>query len=334
VGDNPMTMSPHAEAARYVGEATVATSSPQGTALPRAGVFWGVHAPQYHSVIVLGEDTSPWANETQIRGWLEPHEHLTEQTSLARFQRGRLKIANFLIDLNAIYAGIYGDPTATQFATGSYPQATTPYFVRDDDVARAIVPRWDDLTESPWRRLRDALAPLRSAASLVLEAISIELEENEANSDQSRHAGLAAVAWLTKLLGLTRPTILRMGGVPESTFYAWQKNPQSTVRTPSVRRLLRLQAHVGLLAEALGLNGLRTWLLSGDHVEGLQGDDATFEHTLTEAEEALTETTRITPRPRVRLKDYEFDTEKSTDNPPLEFPGWPGASKLPEEPTE
>jgi hypothetical protein len=330
-----MTMSPHAEPARYVGEATVATSSPQGTVLPRSGVFWGVHAPQYHSAIVLGEDTSPWKDETQIRGWLEPHEHLAEQTSLARFQGGHLKIANFLIDLNlnAIYAGIYGDPTSTQFAMGSYPQATTPYFVRDDDVARAIVPRWDDLTESPWRRLHDALAPLRSAASAVLEAISIELEEDKANSDQSRHAGLAAVAWLTKMLSLSRPTILRMGGVPESTFYAWQKNPQSTVRTPSVRRLLRLQAHVGLLAEALGMDGLSTWLLSGDHLEGLQGDDATFEHTLTEAEEALTAKTRTAPRPRVRLEDYKFDTAKSTDNP-REFPSWPGASKLPGERTE
>jgi hypothetical protein len=329
-----MTMSPLAEPARYVGEATAATSSPQGTVLPRTGVFWGVHPPRYHSAIVLGEDEGPWTHETQIRGWLEPHEHLTEQTSLARVPRGRLKIADFLIDLNAIYAGIYGDLASTQFATGSYPQAATPYFVLDDDVARVIVPRWDDLTESPWQRLRNTLAPLRSAASAVLEAISIELEEDEANSDQSRHAGLAAVAWLTKVLRLSRPTILRMGGVPESTFYAWRKNPQSTIRTPSIRRLLRLQAQVGLLAEALGVDGLRTWLLSGDHLEGFQGDDATFEHTLTEAQEALTGMTRIAPRPRVRLEDYEFDTEKSTDNPPLEFPGWPGASKVPEEPTE
>src|SRR5262245_40227648 len=192
MGDSQMIMSPHMKPTRFIGETTVATSSPQGTVLPRSGVFWGVHAPQYHAAIVLGEDTNPGTAATQIRGWLEPHEHLTEQTSLARFQRGRLKIANFLIDLNAIYAGTYGDPTSTQFATGSYPQATTPYFVRDDDVAHAFVPRWDDLTESPWRRLHDALAPLRSAASAVLEAISIELEENEADSDQSRHAGLAA----------------------------------------------------------------------------------------------------------------------------------------------
>jgi hypothetical protein len=79
---------------------------------------------------------------------------------------------------------------------------------------------------------------------------------------------------------------------------------------------------------------LNTWLHSGDHLERLQGDDATFEHTLTEAEETLTGITRIAPRPRMHLEDYEFSTEKSTDNPPLEFQSWPGASKVPEEPTE
>lgn len=332
-GNEPMTMSLSTDPARYVGEATAATSSPQGTVLPRSGVFWGVRVPQYHSAIVLGEDASR-TSETKIRSWLEPHEHLIEQTSLARLQGGRLKIANFLIDLYTTYAGTYEDPNSTQFATGSYPQATTAYFVRDDDAAHAIVPRWDDLTESPWWRLHDALVPLRSATSAVLEAISSELQADKGHPDQSRHAGLAAVVWLTKLLGLSRPTILRMGGVPESTFYSWQKNPQSTIRTPTVRRLLHLQANVGLLAEALGLDGLRTWLLSGDRIEGLQGDDATFERTLAEAEEALTGMTQIVPRKRVRPKRSAFDAERSTNNPPLEFPARLGASKLPEEPAE
>jgi hypothetical protein len=329
-----MTMSPRSGPAHYVGEATVATSSPQGTVLPRSGVFWGVHAPQYHSAVVIGEFPSSWAEETQIRGWLEPRGHLAEQTSSAHFQTGRLRVANFEIDLDTISAGIYGGPTSSQFATGSYSQATALHFIRDVDVACAFVPKWDDSTESPWQRLRDALAPLRAASTAVLEAIRTELEPDKANSDQPRHAGLAAVAWLTKVLGLSRPTILRMGGVPESTFYAWQKNPQSLVRTPSISRLLRLQAQAGLLAEALGLGGLKAWLLSRDRLERLQGDDATFMQTLAEAEEAMTAATRITPRPRMRLEDYEFDTEQPADNPAHEFSSWPEASKLPEEPAE
>jgi len=328
-----MTVS-HTEPARYMREMTVATSSPRGTVLPRSGVFWGVRAPQRHPAVVIGEFSSSWANETQIRGWLEPHVHPVEQTSSAHLQMGHLRLANFEIDLNATSSGIYGDVTSSRFAPGSYRQATALRFIREVDVACAFVPQCDDLTESPWRTLRNALAPLRVSSAAVLEAIRTELEQDEVNSDQSRHAGLAAVAWLTRVLELSRPTILRMGGVPESTFYAWQKNPQSIVRTPTVSRLLRLQAQVGLLAEALGRDGLRAWLLSNDRLKRLQGDDAIFVQTLAEAEEALTAATRISPRPRMRLGDYEFDTEQVADNPAHDFPSWLGASKLPEEPAE
>jgi hypothetical protein len=125
-----------------------------------------------------------------------------------------------------------------------------------------------------------------------------------------------------------------MGGVPESTFYAWRKNPRSIVRTPSVTRLLRLQAQVGLLDEVLGREGLRAWLLSSDRLSKLQGDDATFAQVLTEAEEALTGALRIASRPRMRVEDYEFAAEQPADNPVPEFSSWPGASKLPEELTD
>jgi len=67
---------------------------------------------------------------------------------------------------------------------------------------------------------------------------------------RTNHAGLAAVARLVDVLGLSRPTILRMGGVPTSTFfYAWQKSPHAVLRTPTVTRLLRLQAQVAILDE-------------------------------------------------------------------------------------
>ena len=64
-----------------------------------------------------------------------------------------------------------------------------------------------------------------------------------------------------------------MGGVPESTFYAWQKSPRSAVRTSSVARLIRLQAQIGLLAEALGPDVAKAWVLPGDRLSKLQGDD-------------------------------------------------------------
>jgi hypothetical protein len=326
-----MTVSPRTETTPYFGKATVATSSPQGTVLPRSGVFWGVHAPQYHSAVVIGEFPTSWADETQVRVWREPYEHLAEQTN---FQADRLRLANFEIDLDRTSTGIFGDPTSSQFTTGSYPQATVYHFIRDADVACAFVAKWEESTESPWRKLRDALAPLRAASSAVLEAIRTELEPDKANPDQPQHTGLAAVGWLTKVLGLSRPTILRMGGVPESTFYAWQKHPQSLVRTPSISRLLRLQAQAGLLAEALGLDGMKAWMLSRDRLERLQGDDATFTQTLAETEEALTAATQIAQRPRMRLGDYELDAEQPADNPTRESTNWPGASRLPEEPAE
>src|SRR5215472_10816626 len=240
--DDPMTVTP-IEGLRHISEPTVTKSSSKGTVLPRSGVFWGVHVPQSHRAVVVGELASSSADETPIRVWLEPHRHLTKQTSLVLIGTGRMRLADFEIDLDAISTGAYMDQTLSRFATGPYSSTMAPNVIRDVDVACAFFPRWGDLTESPWRRLRHALAPLRTEA--ILEAIRTELEQDTANPHQSRHAGLAAVAWLTRMLELSRPTILRMGGVPESTFYAWQKNPQSVVRTPSVSRLLRLQAQVG-----------------------------------------------------------------------------------------
>ena len=143
-----MTVS-HPEPARYMGDMTIATSSPRGTVLPRSGFFWGVRAPQHHPAVVIGELSSSRANETQIRGWLESHAHPVEQTSSVYLQTRHLRLANFEIDLNVTTSGIYGDLTYSQFATGSYRQATALRFIRDVDVACAFVPQWDDLTESP-----------------------------------------------------------------------------------------------------------------------------------------------------------------------------------------
>jgi hypothetical protein len=311
-----------------------ATSNPQGTTLPRSGVFWGMRAPQYYSAIVSSELAGSTMGETEICGWIEPHQRQTEQTGSTQFQANRLKLANFEIDLHTTSTGIYENPTSSQFLTGSFSQVTTVPVIRDVDVAYAFIPEWDDLTESPWRRLRHALEPLHAVSDAILENIHARLEQDVGNSGESRHVGLTAVARLTRLLELSRPMILRMGGVPESTFYAWQKNPQSIVRTPSVIRLLRLQAQIGILDEALGREGMRAWLLSGDRVNKLQGENATFAQVLTEAEEALTDATRIAVRPRIRLEDYEFRKEQPGGNSIGEVPSWPGATKITEEPAE
>jgi hypothetical protein len=128
-------------------------------------------------------------------------------------------------------------------------------------------------------------------------------------------------------LGLTRPTILRMAGVPESTFYSWQKNPSADIRTPSVSRLLRLQAQVGLLAEALGVDRTRSWILSGDRFERLQGDEAAFAGAMSEAAEALAPALQLSPRRRMRAKDYEASEPERGDRADHPLPRWPGASK-------
>ena len=126
--------------------------------------------------------------ETNIRGWLEPHVYRTTQT-------------------------IHSIGVASQLLTNSRPQADTP-IVRNTDVAYAFVSDREDLTYSPWQKLCLALAPLQAASDAVLENISNTLDYERDSSAREKHAGLTAVARLVDLLGLRRPTILRMGGVP------------------------------------------------------------------------------------------------------------------------
>lgn len=282
-----------------------AISDAQGTTLPRYGFFLGVHPPRYRMAVIDGElpGVSP-RSETDIRGWLEPHEYRTTQTITASW--------------------------ASQLPTNSWPQADTP-IVRNTDVAYAFVSDREDLTDSPWQKLCRALAPLQAASDAVLENISNTLDYERDSSAQAKHAGLTAVARLVDLLGLSRPTILRMGGVPSSTFYAWQKNPNSVIRTPTVTRLLRLQAQVAILDEVLGRERTRGWVLSAERFEKLQGDDAAFAQVLEEAKTALADKTRILPRPRMRRADYGSSLRDRAEDPARDSLPWPGASKLGEE---
>jgi hypothetical protein len=121
-----------------------------------------------------------------------------------------------------------------------------------------------------------------------------------------------------------------MGGVPSSTFYAWQKHPQSVIRTPTVTRLLRLQAQVAILDEVLGKERMQAWVLAEDHFGRLQGDDAEFTQVLAEAQASVAEVTRIRPRPRMRRADYAAIPEDAADETGRSSP-FPGAIKLSEE---
>jgi hypothetical protein len=202
--------------------------------------------------------------------------------------------------------------------------------VRSTDVAYAYLSGTEELTDSPWQALRRTLQPLRAASGALLEDVHDVLQPEREVAARTRHAGLAAVARLVDVLGLNRPAILRMGGVPSSTFYAWQKSPHSVIRTPTVTRLLQLQAQVALLDEALGRDRMRAWVLAGDHFDKLQGDEAEFAVVLGEARTALTEATHISPRPRMRRADYTA-ARGDTAYEPVEASGFLGAAKVPEE---
>lgn len=282
-----------------------ARSDARGTTLPRGGFFPGVRAPDYRTAVIEGElSGTSSASETTIRSWPEPRECQTTQTPPGSSITGHLLPVAWLQSSISV--------------------------VRSTDVAYAFLSDKGDLTDSPWQELRRTVQPLRVAADALLEDIHDTLRRERDTSGWIKHAGLAAVARLIDVLGLNRPTILRMGAVPTSTFYAWQKSPHSVIRTPTVTRLLRLQAQVAILDEALGRDHMRSWVLSAGRLDRLQGDDAAFAEVLTEAETALAETTRITPRPRMRFADYASGPSGTLDDQANVSSGWPGATQIPE----
>lgn len=259
-----------------------AISSPSGTTLPRRGFFFGVHPPQYQAIVVATElDSARPDDETRSTVFASDDE--ARQTTLSSLPRCRLLLE-------------------------SLPQTGHP-IIRIDDFAHAVLPGWNS-TDSPWQSFRRTLMPLRSASEALDEDVRDTLKPERLPDARTKHAGLAAVARLVDILGLTRPTILRMGGVPSSTFYAWRNNPHAVIRTPTISRLLRLQAQIAILDEALGRERTRAWVLSAERFEKLQGNEAEFTQALAEAADALAEATRIRPRPRLRRADYTASLEK------------------------
>jgi hypothetical protein len=260
-----------------------AISSAGGTTLPRLGFFLGVHAPQYQAVVVATELASAQPGG-ETRGSIPASGDEAQQTTLLSPPRCRLLLE-------------------------SLPQTGRPV-TRVDDFAHAVLPDWNS-TDSPWQSFRRVLMPLRSASEALDEDVRDTLKPERLPDARATHAGLAAVSRLVDILGLTRPTILRMGGVPSSTFYAWRNNPHALIRTPTISRLLRLQAQIAILDEALGRERLRAWVLSATRFEKLQGDEAAFTQILAEAADALAEATRIKPQPPLRRTDYTASLERA-----------------------
>jgi hypothetical protein len=284
---------------------SVASSDALGTVLPRQGLFPSVHAPSYRIAVIEGElqDTFS-ASETKINGAPEPRGYWIIQTPSA-------------------------STLADQLAMMFWPQTGLPAVRNNTDAVYAYFSDTNRSTNSPWQEVLSTIQPIRAiTADAPLEDTGDALRRERDISAQRKHAGLAAVARLAEMLDLSRPTILRMGGVPESTFYAWQKSPHSIIRTPTVSRLLRLQAQVAILDEALGRDRMRAWALSADRLNRLQGDETEFDRALAEAGRAMAEETRIRPRPAMRRTDYASSSLDAPDQPASDPSTWPGASKI------
>jgi hypothetical protein len=254
-------------------QASIATSNPRGTTLPRRGFFLGVRPPQYQAVVVATELVSvPPDSETRSS---VPASDKTQQTPLSSLE--------------------------SLLQTGSS-------VARIDDFAHAVIPDWNS-TDSAWQSFRRTLMPLRSASEALDEDVRDTLKPERLHDAATKHAGLAAVSRLVDILDLSRPTVLRMGGVPQSTFYAWRNNPNAVIRTPTISRLLRLQAQIAILDEVLGRERTRAWVLSLSRFEELQGGEEAFTKALGEAAEVLADATRLRPRSRLRRDDYTASLE-------------------------
>lgn len=267
---------------------STAVSSPSGTTLPRHGFFPGVNPPHYQAIVVATELTG---NQTDTMTKVSVPASIEDSNQTTPLS---LPHIGFLLD------------SLTQ---------TGQIFIEADDFAHAVVRGWS-CTDSPWQSFRRTLTPLRSTPDALDEDVRDTLQSKRIPDVRAQHSGLAAVSRLIDILGLSRPTILRMGGVPQSTFYAWQSNPYATIRTPTISRLLRLQAQIAILVEALGVEKTRSWVLSVAHFDQLQGTEPEFTQALAEAADALAESIKVRPRPRMRRTDYtaslEADDSSST----------------------
>jgi hypothetical protein len=300
-----------------------ATSDREGTELPRTGLFWGTRAPRLRSTVVLGElSAAGGLYPTPISGWTLKTGWI-EQTVPTTVTDSHLRLGNFAVHLETALPLGYSDADGATAIYGSFGRETALHSIRALDAAVVRIPVWREPTESAWAKVELLLASSAAVLATIGEHLGPELDR----MGGEEHVGLAAVGWLARFLRLSRPVVLRMAGVPESTFYAWQKSPTSTVRTLSVTRLLHLQAQVGVLAEGLGKDGLMGWLRSSHRLDRLQGDPAEFDQVMAEAEGALAASTPLSPRRRMRAEDYVLDSPEAPTESGRDLPLMPSASK-------
>lgn len=302
-------------------EESSATSTRLGTRLPRPGLFIGRRPPAYRSSIVIGGPLeAETTNETPFFSWTEARTLGIQQTVSPTLAATNLRVDHFVVQVNTSFPLTPPSLASEALRSGSFVRGVPLRAIRETDVAFLVVTPRPGATESAWQHFRVALAPLRAAPTAVLEMIGEQLREREHRSDPVQHIGLDAVSWLERILHVARPAILKMGAVSESTFYAWQKSPSSSVRTPTVVRLLRLQAQIGLLMDAIGPEGLRQWLMTGNRFDRLQADDESFNSVWAEADRDFDSRSRITGRRRMHVEDYTGGPEPPEAGPDVDLP--------------
>ena len=269
-------------------KAAIAVSSPGGTTLPRRTFFLGSEPPDYRAE-AIGTELASAEPEEKTQSPVRASDARGLQVTPSSLPRRRLLLESL--------------------SQTGYSMSIL------DDLTHSVLPDWTS-TDSPWQYFRQTLMPLRATAEALDEDVRDTLKPEPFPDARARHAGLTAVAWLVDILGLTRPTILRMGRVPSSTFYAWRNNPQAVIRTPTISRLLRLQAQIAILAEALGRERTRSWVLSAARLEKLQGGEASFAEALAEAADAVSDATRLRPRPRTLRAGYTAGLEQDESASP------------------
>ncbi|WP_343905197.1 hypothetical protein [Nocardioides aquiterrae] len=82
-------------------------------------------------------------------------------------------------------------------------------------------------------------------------------------SEETGNAGHRAVLWLKEFFGVSQRDACSIAGVPEATFYVWQNNPSSSVRSSGARRALKLRASLEVAISRLGIDDVRRLVSAG-----------------------------------------------------------------------
>jgi len=109
--------------------------------------------------------------------------------------------------------------------------------------------------DSEWVSTFDHLRP----PTLVPTESPVQPEAQE----EEGNAGYRAVLWLKDFFNSSQSGACAFAGVPEATFYVWQKNPSSSVRSVGARRALKLRASLEVAIARVGLDPIRSRVSAG-----------------------------------------------------------------------